>query len=81
MHKYQKKNNNLIKNIIRYINSDVKFKSSFNHPNRIYKLNVLLKYIINILMSGSLKDKEQSSFSFNLASEKNAMHFFQRFII
>ena len=47
-----KKNNNLIKNIIKYINSDVKFKSSFNHPNRIYKLNVLLKYIIDILRSG-----------------------------
>jgi hypothetical protein len=47
-----KKNNNLIKNIIKYINSNVKFKSSFNHPNRIYKLNVLLKYIIDILRSG-----------------------------
>ena len=52
MHKYQKKNNNLIKNIIKYINSDVKFKSSFYHHCRIYKLNVLLKCIIDILMSG-----------------------------
>ena len=52
MHKYQKKNNNLIKNIIKYINLDVKLKSSFYHHNRIYKLHVLLKYIIDILMSG-----------------------------
>jgi hypothetical protein len=47
-----KKNNNLIKNIIKYINSDVKFKTSFYHPNRIYKIHVLLKYIIEILMPG-----------------------------
>ena len=49
-----KKNNNLIKNIIKYINSDVKFKTSFYHPNRIYKLYVLLKYIIDILILGLL---------------------------
>ena len=35
MHKYQKKNNNLIKYIIKYINLDVKLKSSFNHHFRI----------------------------------------------
>ena len=52
MHKYQKKNNNLIKYIIKYINLDVKLKSSFNHHFRIYKLNVLLKYVIDILMTG-----------------------------
>ena len=56
MHKYQKRNNTLIKYIIKYINSDIKLlqssKLSFYYPNRIYKLNVLLKYIIDILMSG-----------------------------
>ena len=32
-----KKNNNLIKYIIKYINLDVKLKSSFYHHCRIYK--------------------------------------------
>ena len=52
MHKYQKKKNNLIKNIKKYINLDIKLKSSFNHPNRKYKLDILLKYIIDILYTG-----------------------------
>jgi hypothetical protein len=40
-----KKNNNLIKNIIKYINSDVKLKSSFYHPKRIsnYKYSYHIK--------------------------------------
>ena len=52
MHKYQKRKNNLIKNIIKYINSDIKLKLSFNHPNRKYKLDILLKYTIDILHTG-----------------------------
>jgi hypothetical protein len=52
MHKYQKNKNYLVKNIIKYINSNIKFKILFNHPNRKYKLDVLLKYIIQILSTG-----------------------------
>jgi hypothetical protein len=52
MHRYQKRKNNVIKNIIKYINSDIKLKASFNHPNRKYKLNILLKHIIDILNTG-----------------------------
>jgi hypothetical protein len=52
MHKYQKKKNNLIKNIIKYINSDNKLKKLFNHPNRKYKLKELLKNILSILSTG-----------------------------
>ena len=52
MYKYQKNKNNLIKNIIKYINSDIKLKILFYHPNRKYKLDVLLKYIIQILSTG-----------------------------
>jgi predicted transcriptional regulator len=37
MYKYQKNKNNLIKNIIKYINSDIKLKNLFYHPNRKYK--------------------------------------------
>ena len=46
MHKYQKNKKYLIKNILEFINSNLKFKKIFNHPNRKYKLDVLLKYII-----------------------------------
>jgi len=42
MHKSQKK-------IINYINSDIKLKTLFNHPNRKYKLSTLLRYVIQIL--------------------------------
>ena len=52
MHKNQKKKNNLIKNIINYINSDVKLKATFNHPNRKYNLKLLLKYVIQLLTTG-----------------------------
>jgi hypothetical protein len=52
MYKKKKKNYKLIKNIINYINSDIKLKASFNHPNRKYNLNLLLKYIIEILNNG-----------------------------
>ena len=52
MHKYQKKNNNLIKYIIKYINLDVNLKSSFYYHCGIYKLKVLLKYVIDILILG-----------------------------
>ena len=52
MHKSQKKRHKLIKTIINYINSDIKLKSSFNHPNRKYKITTLLKYVIQILSTG-----------------------------
>jgi len=52
MYKKQKKNFNLIKNIINYINSDIKLKYIFNHPNRKYNLKLLLKYVIQILNTG-----------------------------
>lgn len=52
MHKYQKKKYILIKNIIKYINSDLKLKAIFNHKNRKYNINILLKYVIQILISG-----------------------------
>ena len=52
MHKYQKKKNHLINNIIKYINSNIKFKHLFDHPNRKYKLRVLLKLILEILSTG-----------------------------
>ena len=52
MYKKQKKNYNLIKNIINYINSDIKLKNIFNHSNRKYNLKVLLKYIIQMLNTG-----------------------------
>ena len=40
--------NKLSKNIINYINSDIKLKSIFNHSLRKYKI----KYVIKILYSG-----------------------------
>jgi hypothetical protein len=52
MHKYQKKKHHLINNIIKYINSNIKFKNLFDHPNRKYKLRVLLKSILEILSTG-----------------------------
>lgn len=52
MHKNQKKKYYLIKNIINYINLDKNLKSIFNHPNRKYNLKLLLKYVIQLLISG-----------------------------
>ncbi len=52
MLKCQKKKNYLIKNIIKYINSNLKLKNQFNHPNRKYKINILLKFILQILDTG-----------------------------
>jgi len=52
MYKKQKKNYNLIKNIINYINSDIKLKNIFYHSNRKYNLKLLLKYIIQMLNTG-----------------------------
>lgn len=52
MHKSQKKNYKVVKNIINYINSDIKLKALFNHPNRKYKLSTLLRYVIQILKTG-----------------------------
>ena len=52
MHKKQKVKSNLIKNIINYINSDIKLKLVFNHPNRKYNLKLLLKFVIQILTLG-----------------------------
>ena len=39
------------KNIINYINSDIKLKSIFNHSLRKYKIKILLEYVIKILYS------------------------------
>jgi hypothetical protein len=54
MYKKHKKKCYLIKNIIKYINSDKKLKDIFNHPNRKYNLKILLKYVIHILITGLL---------------------------
>ena len=43
--------NKLSKNIINYINSDIKLKSIFNHSLRKYKIKILLEYVIKILYS------------------------------
>jgi hypothetical protein len=59
MHKYQKNKKYLIKNILKYINSDAKLKNLFNHPKRKYKLDVLLKNIIQILSTGLSFRKHQ----------------------
>ena len=44
--------NKLSKNIINYINSDIKLKSIFNHSLRKYKIKFLLEYVIKILYTG-----------------------------
>ena len=41
--------NKLSKNIINYINSDIKLKSIFNHSLKKYKIKILLEYVIKIL--------------------------------
>ena len=46
--------NKLSKNIIKYINSDIKLKSIFNHLLRKYKIKILLEYVIKILYSNLL---------------------------
>ena len=40
--------NKLSKNIINYINSDIKLKNIFNHSLRKYKIKFLLEYVIKI---------------------------------
>jgi len=52
MRKCQKNKFKLIKSIKEYINSNIKLKSLFNHPNRKYKIDTLLKYIFQILLTG-----------------------------
>ena len=44
--------NKLSKNIINYINSDIKLKSIFNHSLKKYKTKFLLEYVIKILYTG-----------------------------
>ena len=69
MHKKHKKKYYLIKNIIKYINSDKKLKCIFNHPNRKYNLKILLKYVIHILITGlsyrSITDFSNSKIHWN----------------
>ena len=69
MHKKHKKKCYLIKNIIKYINSDKKLKDIFNHPNRKYNLKILLKYVIHILITGlsyrSITDFSNSKIHWN----------------
>jgi hypothetical protein len=52
MHKRQKKNRNIIKNIINFIKSDSKLFTIFNHFNQKYSLRLLLKPILIILRDG-----------------------------
>ena len=52
MKKYPKKKDLIIKNIIKFINSNQKLRIKFNHPNKKYSLRRLLKYIMIILSSG-----------------------------
>ena len=40
--------NKLSKNIINYINSDIKLKNIFNHSLKKYKIKFLLEYVIKI---------------------------------
>ena len=48
MHKYQTMKHILINKIIKYINSNIKFKNLFDHPNRKYKLIAFQKnYKVN----------------------------------
>ena len=79
MLKNQKKKNIIIKNIINYINSDLKLKNKFNHPNRKYKIKYLLTFILQILVTG-LSFRKLLELSTNNVHWNTVYKFFMRLL-